>query len=92
MSTIQVRIDEKIKKSAKKVLDSIGMDMSSAVKIYLHQIVESQGIPFRLLTANGLTMQQEKEILQASEEAKRGVNVSGPFSTAKEMLDHLNSL
>ena len=91
MSTIQVRIDEKTKKSAKKVLDSIGMDMSSAVKIYLHQIVESQGIPFRLLTANGLTMQQEKEILQASEEAKRGINVSGPFE-GKVAIDHLKKL
>jgi DNA-damage-inducible protein J len=91
MSTNQVRIDEKIKKSAKKVLDSLGMDMSSAVKIYLHQIVESQGIPFRLLTANGLTMQQEKEILQASAEAKKGINVSGPFE-GKEAIDHLKNL
>lgn len=90
MATIQVRIDEKTKKSAKKVLDSIGMDMSSAVKVYFHQIVETQGIPFRLLTENGLTMQQEKEILKASKEAKRGINVSGPFDNAKDFIDELN--
>ena len=57
----------------KKVLDSIGMDMSSAVKVYLHQIVTTQGIPFPLLTENGLTIKQEKEILKASAEAKRGL-------------------
>ena len=88
MSTIQVRIDEKTKKQAKKVLDRIGMDMSSAVKVYLKQIVVTQGIPFPLLTENGLTVQQEQEILKASEEAKRGVNVSEVFE-GREAIEHL---
>lgn len=91
MSTIQIRIDEKTKKSAKKVLDSIGMDMSSAVKVYLHQIVVTQGIPFPLLTENGLTVQQENQILKASEEAKRGINVSGPLE-GKEVINYLKKL
>jgi DNA-damage-inducible protein J len=92
MPTIQVRIDENTKKSAKKVLDKIGMDMSSAVKVYLKQIVITQGLPFQLLTENGLTVQQEQAILKASEEAKKGINVSGPFATAKETQDYLDSL
>lgn len=92
MTTIQVRIDEKTKKSAKKVLDSIGMDMSSAVKVYLKQIVITQSLPFPLLTENGLTIQQEREILKASEEAKKGINVSGPFDTTEELLAHLHNL
>ncbi len=92
MATIQVRIDEKTKKSAKKVLDKVGMDMSSAVKIYFKQIVLTQGIPFSILTENGLTVEQEREILKASDEAKRGVNVSGPFETAAELKAHLDSL
>jgi len=90
MSTLQVRIDENTKKSAKKVLDKIGMDMSSAVKVYFKQIIINQGLPFQLLTENGLTVQQEKEILKASNEAKKGINVSGPFSTAKDLIDELN--
>lgn len=90
MSTIQIRIDEKTKKSAKKVLDKIGLDMSSAIKVYLKQIVISQAIPFPLLTENGLTIQQEQEILKASEEAKRGINVSGPFDNVKDLIDELN--
>jgi addiction module RelB/DinJ family antitoxin len=91
MSTLQVRIDENTKKSAKKVLDKIGMDMSSAVKVYFKQIVITQGLPFPLLTENRLTIQQEKEILKASEEAKRGVNVSGPFENPEDFIKELNS-
>lgn len=91
MSYIQLRIDEKTKKSAKKVLDKIGIDMSSAIKVYLKQIVITEGIPFPLLTENGLTPYQEKEILKASEEAKAGKNVTKAMST-KESIDYLNSL
>lgn len=91
MSTIQVRIDPKIKKEANKILNKVGLDMSSAIKVYLSQIVISQGIPFPVLTENGLTIQQERAILKASEEAKRGINVSGPFE-GEEAVNYLRSL
>lgn len=88
---IQVRIDPKTKKSAQKVLDEIGMDLSSAIKAYLRQIIIQDGIPFKLLTENGLTIEQERAILKASSEAKSGKNVAGPFSTAKEIKKFLKS-
>lgn len=91
MSQIQLRIDEKTKKSAKKVLDKIGIDMTSAIKVYLKQIIITQGIPFPLLTENGLTPQQEKEILKASEEHKEGKNISKEMEI-KEAIDYLNEL
>lgn len=91
MSQIQLRIDEKTKKSAKKVLDKIGIDMSSAIKVYLKQIIITNGIPFPLLTENGLSYAQEKEISQASAEAKAGKNISREMNT-KEAIDYLNKL
>ncbi len=91
MSHIQVRIDEETKKSAKKILDELGVDMSSAIKIYLKQIIINKGIPFKLVTSNGLTPEQEKEIVKASQEAKRGENVSKAMSP-KEAIDCLNDL
>ncbi len=91
MSTIQIRIDEKTKKSAVKVLNMVGMDMSSAVKIYFRQIVLRKGIPFQILTENNLTAQEEKAILKASAEAKKGINVT-TVTTKKEMRVYLDSL
>ena len=91
MSTIQIRIDEKTKKSAKKILDKIGMDMSSAIKVFFRQIVITKSIPFPLLTENGLTVEQEMQILKASEEAKKGINVSGPLE-GDEITEYLNKL
>ncbi len=92
MSYIQLRIDDKTKDSAKKVLDEIGIDMSSAIKVYLRQIVINKGIPFKLITENGFTPEEERTILKSSEEAREGKNVSGPFSTKQEIQDYLDSL
>ena len=89
MSTIQVRIDEKLKKQVNKVLNDMGLDMSTAIKLYLRQIKLRQGIPFQILTENGLTIERENAILKASDEAERGINVTKPM-TAKEFVAYLD--
>ncbi|MDA1169017.1 MAG: type II toxin-antitoxin system RelB/DinJ family antitoxin [bacterium] len=88
MTTIQIRIDEKTKKSAQKVFNKLGIDMSTAIKAYLKQVTMKNGIPFPLYTENGLTVEEEREILQASEDADRGVNVS-EYMSVDEMLKEL---
>lgn len=91
MTTLQVRIDEKTKGSAKKVFDKLGLDFSSAIKVFLNQVIMRQGIPFELLTENGLTPAQEERILKASAEARRGKNVTKPMN-GKEALEYLRKL
>lgn len=46
MSTINIRIEEKIKAQAAKTFAKLGLDMSSAVKIFLTQVVHENGLPF----------------------------------------------
>lgn len=91
MSTIQVRIDDKTKKSAQKVLNEVGLDMSSAIKVYLKRIIITKSIPFQILTENGLTEKEEREILKASKEAKAGKNVVTTRNW-EETKAYLNSL
>lgn len=91
MTTIQLRIDNATKKSAKKVLDTLGIDMTTAIKLYLKQIVIHQGIPFKLLTENNMTIDQEVKILKASKDAKKGKNISKKM-TANEAMKYLNNL
>ncbi len=67
MSTIptQIRIDSNIKKQASDLFDKLGLDMSSAVNIFLHQCVLRGGLPFTI------EMPQYKEkVLAAMAEAK----------------------
>lgn len=90
MTTIQIRIDEKTKRSAQKVLGKLGIDMSTAIKAYLKQISIRDGIPFSLYTKNGLTVAEEQEILRREQEAKQGKNVAGPFTSTKSLLKELH--
>ena len=50
MATVptQVRIDADIKQQATALLGTLGLDMSSAVNLFLHQCVLQGGIPFRV--------------------------------------------
>jgi len=90
MATIQIRIDEETKNSSKKILDNLGLDMTAAIKIYLKQIVIKGGIPFPIITANGLSVKEEELILQASKDAKCGKNLSGHFESAEELIADLH--
>ncbi|AMB96530.1 type II toxin-antitoxin system RelB/DinJ family antitoxin [Aerococcus urinae] len=46
--SIHVRVDQDLKDSVQSILDDIGMDMSSAITVYLKAINRKQGIPFDL--------------------------------------------
>lgn len=46
MTTINIRIDENIKNKASKTLEKMGLDLSSAVKLFLHQTIKEDGLPF----------------------------------------------
>ena len=42
----QIRIDSNIKREATALFSSLGLDMSSAVNLFLHQCVLRGGLPF----------------------------------------------
>lgn len=48
MKTLQVRLPDKLRDEADSVLDEIGMDMSTAIRVYLKKIVQNRAIPFSL--------------------------------------------
>ena len=48
MKTLQVRIPDRLRDDADSVLADIGMDMPTAVRLYLTKIVQTRSIPFAL--------------------------------------------
>lgn len=47
-SNIFARVDPEVKEQAEQVLDCLGIPMSSAVGMFLRQIVLQRGIPFEM--------------------------------------------
>ena len=43
-----IRIEQNLKEQAQKLFASMGLDMSTAINIFLHQAVKEQAIPFRI--------------------------------------------
>lgn len=62
---LQIRINSKMKKEAKAILDQLGLDMSSAVKMFFKQIINAKNIPFEMRGENGLTL-RNAEVLRSS--------------------------
>lgn len=48
MGQIQVKIDDDIIKRADELLVSLGLDMSTAVKIFINAVLDTNGIPFEI--------------------------------------------
>jgi len=87
-TTIQIRIDSKTKKAARKTLDELGIDMSSAVKMFLTNVVNRQGIPLDLRTENGFTLAQEQALIDETELAKKS---GRRFATVDELMSDLHN-
>lgn len=67
-TTLQVRIDSKMKKDVSKIFESLGLDMSSGIKMYFNQVLIKKGIPFLVRTENGFTPEQERTMNEDAEE------------------------
>lgn len=54
-TTIQVRIEPKVKKKVQKIFNSLNISMSEAISLYLTQVTLYNGIPFEIKIPNVLT-------------------------------------
>ena len=55
--TVRARIDHTTKVEAEAVLDSIGMEMSDAIRIFLKQIASRREFPLELRVPNAVTIE-----------------------------------
>jgi DNA-damage-inducible protein J len=46
MATIQIRVDDSIKSAADSLFSSLGLDTSTAVRMFLSASLERSGLPF----------------------------------------------
>lgn len=80
---IHVNVDENLKEEAEQLFDDLGLNMTSAITIFLKQSINEQAIPFMINKGN-------KETLQALKDLKEG-NVHGGFSSVDALMEDLNA-
>lgn len=47
MASLQIRIDEGLRNQAQVVAQGMGLDLSSAIRMFLTQMVRENGLPFQ---------------------------------------------
>ena len=83
--TIQVRVDDHLKDSADVLFASLGLDTSTAVRMFLVAAMAAGGIPF--MVTNGLTMDRDETIRGAIARRIAGER----FYTKEETLAHMRT-
>ena len=62
MATINIRVDEKLKKDAEQVFEELGLSTTTAMTIFLKAVVRNGGIPFSLEIPNKETLKAFEEV------------------------------
>ena len=83
---VQVRMDTELRDAATKTFDELGLDLPTAIRVFLKKAVAVQGIPFDVRTEN-----PNEETRRAIENVRNGVGLSRGFSSVAELMEDLNA-
>ncbi|MDR2923238.1 MAG: type II toxin-antitoxin system RelB/DinJ family antitoxin [Treponema sp.] len=83
MATIQIRIDDTIKRAADSLFTSLGLDTSTAVRMFIAASLENNGFPFAIAHK----VDSNTAISEAIERRKSGFK----FLTAEQSLANMRA-
>lgn len=93
MTTVQVRVDMDTKSIVENILANMGLDMSTAIRMYLRKIQQTKSIPFSLsipdYDENGFTTEESDLILSSWKESKKEKNRE-KFSSMDDAIANLS--
>jgi len=97
MTTVQARVNDTLKQTADGILKSVGLDLSTAIRMFLTAVVNEHGLPFQVkspwyVSEDGeiwdFTVAELEEVI-ADVEAGR---TYGPYDTAAEAIAAMEAM
>lgn len=85
-TSMTVRMNKEVKQQAQLLFGELGMDMTTAINVFLRQALRCHGFPFdvRLDEPNETTY-------AAMDAAEKGVDLYGPFESVSALMEALNA-
>jgi DNA-damage-inducible protein J len=83
---MNIRMDSEIKKKAQELFGELGMDMTTAINVFLRQAVIYNGLPFQIQKAK-----PNRETIAAIEDVENGENLSPVFNSIEDAKRWLNA-
>jgi len=85
-TNMNIRMDSEIKKQAEKLFSEFGLNMTSAINLFLRQAIREQSIPFEI----SLNV-PNAETRKAIDDVKNRKNLSRPFQSVEDLIEDLNA-
>ena len=85
MTTLNIRIDENLKNKASKTFAGMGLDMSTAIKMFLHQSVKENTLPFHPTN--------NPKVIRAmwDKEVEHAIKYGKAYNSAEELFNDLEN-
>ena len=68
-TNITIRVDKDVKKQAEVLFNDLGLNLSSAINMFLRQAIADQAIPFKPVKKQAMKHASRSELMKAAEEA-----------------------
>lgn len=85
-TSMNIRMDADVKRQAEALFSEIGMNMTTAINIFLRQSIRENGIPFELKVG-----QPNSETLEAIDDVNNNRNMSKAYDSMDELMRDLNA-
>ena len=82
---MSIRLDSEVKEQAQQVFNNLGMDMTTAINIFLRQAIQYQGLPF------DVRLDENRQLLQVLTDLDQNRNMSQSFESVSDLMEDLRA-
>ena len=84
-TSMSIRLDSVVKEQAQQVFSNLGMDMTTAINIFLRQAIQYQGLPF------DVRLDENRKLLQVLTDLDQNRNMSQSFESISDLMEDLRA-
>ena len=82
---MSIRLDSEVKEQAQQVFNSLGMDMTTAINIFLRQAIQYQGLPF------DVRLNESRKLVEVLADLDQNRNMSQSFGSVSDLMEDLRA-
>lgn len=84
-TSMSIRLDSEVKEQAQQVFSNLGMDMTTAINIFLRQAIQYQGLPF------DVRLDENRKLLEVLTDLDQNRNMSQSFESVSGLMEDLRA-
>ena len=84
-TSMSIRLDSEVKEQAQLVFNHLGMDMTTAINIFLRQAIQYQGLPF------DVRLDENRKLLEILRDLNQNRNMSQSFESVSDLMEDLRA-